>query len=404
MSLDPVIALEIGTSQVRALVGEDREDGSIMITSLGETPSRGVRKGQVVDFDNALACVRHVLERAEKDGNLQVELVHLLVTGGHIQSQANVGQTVIQDASGEIQEEDVEQACELARAIRLPAQHERLHSIVQHYLVDDRRVDNPIGLEGARLSVSSLIISMRELYVRNAVRVVHSARVEVDDLAFSGLCAAQAVLTPAQKQNGVLVLDLGGGTTDYLAYANREIAAAGCLDLGGDHLTNDLAQGLNLPTAQAERLKQAEGCVWPPEGPNDRLLSLPADGSFAGRTVRTSDIHLILHARMSELLELVRDEIESKDLAAHFGAGVVLTGGGAQLRGVCELVTDVFRLPCCLGRPRGFSGLALVTDGPSYAAPLGLVRFAIQAQRREARPATWWGKLRDMVGRGGGAS
>lgn len=384
MASEPVVALEIGTSRVRALVGEAREDGHVMITGLGECPSRGVRKGEIVDFDNALACVRTVLEAAETQSGVVIEQVHLLVSGGHIQSLVNRGMVPVQSETREITEEEIDNVMNVARAVNLPTDRQMLHSICQRFYVDGQQgVVNPEGMEGSQLALDMLIIHCIASRVRNAVRVVKSAHADVSDVAFSGLCAALAVLTPEQKESGVAVIDLGGGTTDYLAYADQAIACAGSLAVGGDHVTNDIALGLSLPMGQAEKLKIEVGDVWPDARARGATVALPASGGFPGRTVRVADLNTIIRARLEETLEMVRGELAKYDVSKQLGAGVVFTGGGAQMRGLLKLAEKIFDVPCAVARPRGVSGLAVVTEGPCYAAPVGMILYAYRSMRRQ---------------------
>ncbi len=396
MALPPVVSLEIGTSKVRALVGEIREDGYIMVTDVGECPSRGVRKGEIIDFDNALACVRAALQEAEDKGRVTINQVNLLLSGGHIQSVVNRGTIPVMGEGGEITPEDIEQAKDTARAISLPPDRDILHTIPQHFFVDDQAgVINPEGMVGARLSVSMLILHGIRNRVHSAMKVVSSAQTEVAHIAFGGLCSALAVLTAEQKESGVVLLDLGGGTTDYVVYADRTIAAAGCIALGGDHVTNDLALGLKVPITRAEKLKIENGSALVDVATRDQHVMVPSAGGFAGRAVRVGDIHTIIHARMSEIVGMIRDEIEGLNLKHQIGGGAVLTGGGAQLNKMEVLTSDILDMPCQIGRPRNVTGLALATEGPEYAAPAGMLRYG--AKPLEAGGA--FGPIADMLKR-----
>ena len=256
MALPPVVGLEIGTSKVIALVGEMREDGHVMITGMGERSSLGVRKGEIVDLENAVACTRGALEDAEESGRVSIRQVLLAVSGGHIQSMVNRGAVPVMDEDGEIMQEDVDQVMDVARAVNLPPEREVLHTICQHFCVDDQeRVTRPEGMEGAKLALDMLVLHGVRNLLRNTVKVVRSIPMTVQDVTFSGLCSALAALTPEQKKSGAVVIDLGAGTTDYIAYAGNVVAAAGALGVGGDHVTNDIAVAFSIPLTQAENLK-----------------------------------------------------------------------------------------------------------------------------------------------------
>jgi cell division protein FtsA len=384
MSVPPIVALEVGSTCVRAVIGESRDDGHVMITGLGECPSRGVRKGEIVDFDNALACVRSALQAAEENGQVTVNVVHLVVSGGHIRSLVNRGTVPIMNASREITAADMDHVMQTARAVSLPADRQILHTICQYFHVDDQEeVIDPEGMEGSKLGLDMLIIHGVLARLRNIVKVVRTVQMEVGDVAFGGLCSALAVLAAEDKEAGSVVIDLGGGTTDYVVYAHGAIAAAGAFSVGGDHITNDIAKGLRLPTAEAERLKQESGNAVVEMASRSQKVVLPVEAG-AERAIKLSDLHTIIHLRMEETFELVKAQLVQQNLLHALGAGVVLTGGGAHLKNVVRLAEKVFGLPCRIGAPKGFAGLATVTEGPEYAAPVGMVRYGFKTspQRR----------------------
>lgn len=396
MSQAPIVSLEIGTSKIRALIGEQLENGQIMVTGMGECASRGVRKGEIIHFENALACVKNTLDMAEEQSRVAINEVHLVVTGGHIQSVINHGNVPVE--SGEIAREDIERAMEVGRTLNLPHDRAVLHTINQHFYVDDQPgVIDPVGMEGSKLSVDMLILHGIRNRIRNAVKVLKSAHVDVQDVAFSGLCSALAVLTAEQKESGVIVIDLGGGTTDYLVYGGRAIACAGALAVGGDHVTNDLATGLCIPVLQAERLKVEWGNALKDQGAQGQTISLQAESGFQGKHVNLSDLHNIINARMEEILLMVKAEITRYNPLSMSGAGVLLTGGGAHLKGVCELVSQVFDLPCHVGIPRNISGLAVVTEGPEYASPLGMIRYGFKTTGQRDADNGWISRLFSML-------
>lgn len=381
-----LVALELGTTKVRALVGETRDDDHLMIIGLGECAAQGIRKSEITDFDLALECARVALHNAEENGNVGIKQVHLLVSGGYIRSLVNRGSIPIMTRGNEITRDEIEHVMDTARAVNLQGDIEILHSICQHFYVDDQRgVVNPEGLEGSKLAVDMLMLYGARSRLRNLVRVARSVPVDVLDVAFGGLCAALAVLSQEEKSQGALVIDLGGGSTDYVAYAGNAIAAAGSLAVGGDHLTNDIARGLQIPLPQAERLKEEFGSAVVDLVNRGQHVELSAETGNRGRFVRLGDLHTITNLRMEETLTLVRDELEQKELLHYLGSGVILTGGGAYLQRVTELAERVFNLPCQLGKPKDVSGLAVATDGPEYAAPIGMLRYAARTGRRPRR-------------------
>lgn len=384
MSLPPIVSLEIGTTKVRVLVGEAREDGHIMITGYAERPSRGVRKGDVVDFDITLSCVRSAIEEADRSGPVKIHEIHLVLSGGQIASQVNRGSVPVLDDTGEIGEDDKDHCLDTARAVNLPPDRVLLHTISQRFYIDDQHaVINPVGMEGRKLSVDMLLIHGLRSRLRNTVKVVKTVPMEVQDVAFSGLCSALAVLSAEQKEKGVVLIDLGGGTTDYLVYARSAIAWAGSIGLGGDHLTNDVAHGLRISSSQAEQLKEQFGNAVTDMTTRNTKITVPADVGAPDRFASLYDLQTITHLRAEEILRMVRQDIERQDLLHLLGAGVVLVGGGARLANLPELGARVFGLPCQVGRPRNMSGRAQVTDSPDCAAPLGMIRYGFHTYQRD---------------------
>lgn len=399
MALPPVVAIEIGTSKVVALVGEIRDDGHIVVTGIGEHPSSGVRKGEITDFDHALVCVRGALTGAEETGQVAIHQIHVALSGGHVEALVNRGTIPVNKPSEGVTEDDVAQVTEVARAVNLDADRKVMHSIGQIFYVDGERVGRPEGFEGETLALDMLILHAKQSHIRNTVRLLESIPMSVSDVAFGGLCSALAVLTPEQKEGGVLVIDLGGGTTTYAAYAGGTFATAGAVRLGGDHVTNDIALAFNIPRSQAERLKKESGSAGGDETVRGMRVEIPAEVGYPARSVSLASLHTVMHLRMQEILKLVREDIERQGFLHQFGAGVVLTGGGAHMKGILKLTEQLFRAPCTVGRPTGFSGLAAVSDRPEYSTVAGLVRYAfLNAERQRQGSPPFVKILRKLFG------
>ena len=393
-NIPPIVALEIGTTKVRVLVGETREDGQLMITGLGEIPSRGVRKSEIVDIDIALASVRSALELAEESGPVSIHQVHLLLSGGHLECMVNRGSAPVLDESGEIAYEDIDHCMDTARAVSLPAERVPVHTICQRFDIDDHHtVVSPVGMEGSKLSVDMLLLHGVRGRLRNTVKVARSVPVEVHDVAFGGLCAGLGVLTPEQKEKGVLLVDLGGGTTDYVVYARNAIAWAGSIAVGGDHITNDVARGLRIASGQAEQLKESFGDALVDFTVRSQKIAVPAVVGAPDHFVSLYDLHTIIHLRMEETLEMIKAKLERQDLLHLLGSSAVLVGGGSYLKNVDILAQKVFGMPCIIGKPFNVSGLATVTDGPQYAAPVGMLRYGVSTHEKEAEG----GVLKNML-------
>ena len=381
--MDPVAALEIGTSKIIAMVGEMREDGTVMITGVGERPSIGVRKGEIIDLENATMCAKAALEAAEETSNVSLGQIYVTISGGHIRGLVNRGAVPVRDPEGLVSEDDVDEVMEVARAVSLPADRDIIHTICRHFCIDDQEeVIKPEGMVGANLSVDMLVLHGVRGLLRNTERVVEQIPMEVQDVVFGGLCSALSVLTIEQKTSGVVVIDLGGGTTDYMAYAGGVVACGGALGVGGDHVTNDIAMAFNIPMARAEKLKKEIGCATIPAVIEPPKISLPAEVGFPGRTINLRSMHTVINARVDEIFSMIKKRLAADNVLPMVGAGIVLTGGGAHLRGVTDLAESVFGMPCFVGSPRGVTGIAVATEGPQYAACCGLVQYGFRVQDR----------------------
>ncbi|MBN2301636.1 MAG: cell division protein FtsA [Lentisphaerae bacterium] len=399
MAIPPIVALELGTSKIIALVGEMREDGHVMITGMGEHPSSGIRKGEVIDLENVAICARAVLQAAEESGKVAIRGVHLAISGGHIQNVINSGVVPVFGSNGEITEEDVEQVMDVAKAFHLAPDRDILHTICQDFCIDDeQRVIRPEGMIGAKLSLNMLMIHGIRGRIHNSIKAVQEVPMAVQDVAFSGLCSALSVLTAEQKKSGVIVIDLGGGTTDYLVYANGIVATAGAFGVGGEHVTNDIALAFNIPMTRAEHLKRESGNAGINVAGTPQRVSLPPEVGFPGKTISLKSLHTVINARMEEILDTIYRRI-GETVLHHVGAGVVLSGGGAHLNGVTELTEKIFGLPCIIGWPRNMSGLTTITSGPEYATCSGLIQYGFMTSAKQERKPSFSNWLKGVLGK-----
>ncbi len=379
MPLPPIAAIEIGTTRTVVLVGESSDEGRINIIGMGVYPSTGVRKGQIIDLALARGGVEVAIKQAEETSEVKVRQALLAVTGGYIEAVVNHGAIPVRSRDRVVSREDVDEVIEIAKAISLAPDREVLHTIHQNFALDDQgEIHKPEGMQGARLAVDVLQIHGVRNRLDNAIHVVRGLQLEVQDVVFGGLAAALAVLTPEQKRSGVAVIDLGGGTTSYLAYAGGVVAAAGSFGVGGDHITNDLALAFNIPMARAEDIKRQEGCALIDPEAGQRRVVLPQEVGFAERSVSLKALHTVINARQEETLRLVRSALDAGGILPHLGAGLVLTGGGAHLRRIPELVQRVFGLPSALGVPANVTGLTDVEAPAAFATAAGLVLYGFK--------------------------
>ena len=322
------VGLEIGTSKICVVVGEAKSDGAIKILGVGQAPSRGVRKGEIIDFETAQTCLHDALVRAEDRSDVMIQNVFLAVTGSHIESLNNRGTITLPDDQGEINEEDLEEVKEIARDVAIPQQNVFLHSIIRHYFVDGQeKVLNPVGMLGKRLEADYHIIHGIRTRIQNTIRCVREIDLEVEDVVFGPIASAQVVLNTDSKKRGALVIDIGGGTSDYVLYADGAVAQSGSLGVGGDHITNDISLVLKIPLSKAEKLKVEEGsAVYSPEQDGD-IVKMEDDPHFAGRQVDRGLLNQIIHARLRENFEHLQATLARTGDLDRVGAGLYLTGG-----------------------------------------------------------------------------
>ncbi len=376
MAIPPIAALEIGTSRTVVCVGEVDEGGRVKITGVGSYPTTGVRKGQVVDLTQARVGVESAAKQAEKMSTVSIWQLLLATSGGHIQSVVNPGMLTIRSAERVVSREDIEEVTENAQSIPLDNEHQVLHTITQSFTVDDQPgIVKPEGMRCKVLTLNVMAVHGLKSRIDNAVAVAKSAQLEVTDVAFSGICAALAVLSPEQRRNGVVLVDLGGGTTNYIAYCNNVISAVGCIAVGGDHVTNDIAQAFNMTQTRAEEIKRAEGCAVLDLETSARRVVLPAQVGFEERMLSCKALHTVINARMDETFHVLRSRLDEAGVLPHLGAGVVLTGGGAYLRKVSDLAQRVFGLPCRIGLPVNVDGLENAEQPAALSTAAGLVLY-----------------------------
>jgi len=381
MRMEPIVALEIGTSRVRVFVAEAREDGGLVITAVGDSACSGMRKGEVVDFKSVCSCTEAALKQAETAAQISINEVYLLMSGSQIEAIPNRGEISV---DGEITAEDLEHVKEVAKEVTLPAGREILHSILGQYGVDGCCGVAPVGMAGKTLSADMLIVHGIASRMVNVVKVVKEQKLDVLEILFSGLCAVKAALSTEQKIQGVLLIDLGGGTTDYVAYAQSKISDAGVIGVGGDHVTNDIASAFRLLGPEAEELKRQYGDAMVSAAGRTRQLPVPTGVGEEPRTVKLYDLQTIVHLRMEEIFGLIRAQLQEKGLLNQIRGGIVLTGGGAYLKNVTQLAEKVFGLPCSVGGARNVSGLSANLAVPEYSTGVGGALYGYQCALNKA--------------------
>ena len=305
------VGLEIGTSKVCIVVGEGRGDGAIKILGVGQHPAAGVRKGEIVDPETAQTCLHDALARAEERSDVEVNTVFLAVSGSHIQSLNNRGTIRVADEQMEINGEDLEEVKKIARDVPVPKENGYIHSIIQHYYVDGQeKVLNPLGMLGQKLEADYHIIHGVKTRIQNSIKCVREVPLEVEDIVFSPVAAAQVVLNREAKNEGALLIDVGGGTTDYICFVDGAVVESGCVPIGGDHITNDIALVLKIPLARAEKLKVNHGSA---SLRNIEHGEIAIEGE-SGKTVEQELLNQITNARAAELLSVVAEPLQQLSL------------------------------------------------------------------------------------------
>jgi len=374
------VGLEIGTTKICVIVAEGRSDGTISILGVGETPSRGVRKGEIVDLATVSECVREALLDAEDKTNVEIGNVWVAITGSHLRGFNNRGIFILPEERDVIIEEDLQTVEVNAKEVSLPSANTFLHTIIQSYHVDgNENVLSPIDMVGSRLEADFHIVHGVKNRIQNTLRCLESLKLGIEDVVLSSLASALVVLTQQQKDLGALVVDMGGGTTDYLVYLDGAVRHSGVLAVGGDHITSDISIGLRLPIARAELLKIQEGSAIDPVDSRGGGITLKNDPGFLGCEIDRRSLDTIIHLRIREIFELIRLDIEStgKGVLGMMGAGVMITGGCARLRDIATVAEDVFELPVQLTRAKDVGGATQTFENPQFSTAIGLAKYAM---------------------------
>jgi cell division protein FtsA len=391
------VGLEIGTSKVCVAVADVRPDGTLRVLGVGAAPSIGIRKGEIVHLESAHKCVRDALADAEQKSDVSIRSVYVGITGGHVASFNNRGVVELPEDRDEIDDDDVKEVERNARDVNIPEKNAFLHAIIQHYYVDGQDgVLTPVGMLGHKLEADYHIVHGIRTRVQNTIRCIKEVPLEVEDVVLNSLACAQVVVSQNQKNLGVLVVDIGGGTIDYLVYVDGAVKQTGVLAIGGDHITNDISMGLRIPIARAERLKIDEGSAVLGNCLPGETLFLPPEPGFAGREIERETLNGIVHSRLREAFELLKRRLDAEPFARYLGAGAVLTGGCSLIHGINHLAEDVLGLPVQPIQPPPLQGITSALANPQFSTVLGLVKYAQLAQLEQPTPsflARWKARL-----------
>src|SRR4030088_1144713 len=370
-----IVGLDIGTSKVVALVGEIGADGSIEVLGLGSQPSRGLKKGVVVNIESTVQSIQRAVEEAELMAGCEIHSVFAGIAGSHVRSLNSHGVVAIRDK--EVTHADVEHVIDAAKAVGIPADQKILHVLPQEFIVDGQEgIRDPIGMSGVRLEAKVHIVTGADSAAQNIEKCIQRCGLEVDDVVLEQLASSFAVLTEDEKELGVCLVDIGGGTTDLAVFANGAIRHTAVIPIAGDQVTHDIAVSMRTPTQYAEDIKIRYACALSQLANPDESIEVPSVGDRPARRLARQTLAEIVEPRYKELSRLVREGVGRRGIERVIAAGIVLTGGSAKMEGAIELAEEVFHMPVRLGVPQYVSGLVDVVSNPIHATGVGLLLYA----------------------------
>jgi cell division protein FtsA len=369
-----IVGLDIGTSKVAAIVGELTSDGGIEVIGIGSTPSRGLKKGVVVNLESTVQSIQRAIEEAELMAGCQIKSVYAGIAGSHIRSLNSHGIVAIKDK--EVAQYDIDRVIDSARAVAIPADQKILHILPQEFVIDlQEGIKEPIGMSGIRLEAKVHMVTSSVSASQNIVKCIRRCGLEVDDIVLEQLASCNSVLTEDEKELGVCLIDIGGGTTDIAIFVEGAIKHTAVIPIAGDQVTNDIAVALRTPTLNAEDIKRKHACALTQLANVDETIEVPSIGDRAPRKISTQNLAEIIEPRYEELMLLVQSELRRSGYEELIAAGVVLTGGSAKVMGLIELAEEIFHMPVRVGVPQNVTGLTEVVKNPIHSTGVGLLMY-----------------------------
>lgn len=391
-----IVALDIGTSKVVSIVGEISAQDEIEIIGIGSHPSRGLKKGVVVNIDSTVQSIQRAVEEAELMAGCQIHSVYAGIAGSHIKSLNSHGIVAIKDK--EVGTSDVDRVIDAARAVAIPADQKILHVLPQEFVIDSQEgIREPVGMSGVRLEAKVHLVTGAVSAVQNIVKCVRRCGLDVDDIILEQLASSYAVLSEDEKELGVCLVDIGGGTTDIAVFTEGAIRHTAVIPIAGDQVTNDIAVALRTPTQHAEEIKIRYACALTQLAMVDETIEVPSVGDRPARRLARQTLAEVVEPRYEELFTLVQAELRRSGFEDLCAAGVVLTGGTSKMEGVVELAEEIFHMPVRLGLPQGVGGLADVVRNPIYSTGVGLLLYG--KHNRGHAPELSGGGMRSVVQR-----
>lgn len=402
-----IVALDLGTSKVVALVGEINDSGRLEIVGIGSYPSRGLKKGVVVNIESTVQSIQKAVEEAELMAGTPIRSVYVGIAGSHVRSLNSHGIVAIKDK--EVTASDVERVMDAARAVAIPADQRILHVLPQEYVIDQQEgIREPIGMSGVRLEARVHLVTAAHSAAQNLVKCVERCGLDVEDIILEQVASSYAVLEEDEKELGVCLVDIGGGTSDIAVFMNGSIHHTAVIPIAGDQVTNDIAVAVRTPTQHAEEIKVKYGRALRQLVDEEELIEVPGVGEREPRSLSIQTLASVIEPRYEELFSLVLQELRRSGYEERIGAGIVLTGGSSKMKGVRELAEEVFHMPVRIGMPRNLGGLRGEVENPIHSTGVGLLLYGIAQQaygnKRTVYPivgsmpgagsAGWWERLK----------
>ena len=396
---DFIVGLDIGTTKICAIVGEQTDDGGIDIIGIGTHPSKGLKRGVVINIESTVASIKKAVEEAELMAGGEINHVYAGIAGGHIKGFNSHGIVAVKNK--EVSEGDIERVLEAAKAVAIPLDREVIHTLPQDYVVDDQDgIKEPLGMSGVRLEAKVHIVTGAVSSAQNIIKCANRTGLNVSDICLEQIASSEAVLSQDEKDIGVVLVDIGGGTSDIVIFHDGAVAHTAVLGLGGDHLTNDIAVGIRTPRNEAELIKKKYGCAMRSQITKDEIIEVPGVGGRKTQNISRHILAEIIESRLEEMFTLIHNEVVRSGNAEMVGSGIVLTGGTVLIDGIAELAESIFNMPVRRGIPQHIGGLVDVVSNPMYSTGVGLVIFGSQQHqnnRFKIREQNIYSKVRDRM-------
>jgi len=393
-----IVGLDIGTSKVVAIVGEVSPEGKLEIVGIGSHGSKGLKKGVVVNIDSTVQSIQRAIEEAELMAGCQIQSVYAGIAGSHIRSMGSHGIVAIRD--GEVYQPDIERVIDAAQAVAIPADQKILHILPQEFIIDAQEgVKEPLGMSGVRLEAKVHLVTCAVNAAQNIEKCIKQCGLGVDDIILEQLASSYSVLTEDEKDLGVCLVDIGGGTSDIAIFTEGAIKHTAVIPIAGDQVTNDIAMALRTPTQNAEEIKIKYACALASLAGDNETVKVPSVGERDDRSLSRQALAEVVEPRYEELFTLIQAELRRSGFEELIPAGVVLTGGTSKMEGVVELAEEIFHMPVSIGKPKQVSGLADIVRNPIYATAVGLLQYGVSQGGSTASSSSGIGDTESVWGK-----